>query len=187
MAVVAALLGLGSGATAARAGAAADAALAAGASGFADVAAASRTSTSVPSETLSPTLTFTSFTVPATGAGTSMVALSDSRVRMESSAFTLSPGFTITSITGTSWKPPISGILTSIVWDIVLVSSGQGPRKNPLLPPRRKGRKDFSFPDFPRALRVFAAGIILKPSADSASRDRFRTSGWRRRSGHGQS
>ena len=56
----------------------------------------------VPSETLSPTLTSTSRTTPATGQGTSMVALSDSRVQIGSSGASTSPGLTNTSITGTS-------------------------------------------------------------------------------------
>ncbi len=44
-----------------------------------------------------------------------MVALSDSSVTSESSAFTASPGLTNTSMTGTSLKSPMSGTLTSIV------------------------------------------------------------------------
>ena len=50
-------------------------------------AAVSSTTISVPSLTLSPTLTLTSLTVPAAGEGTSIVALSDSSVTSESSAF----------------------------------------------------------------------------------------------------
>src|SRR5262245_13285459 len=45
----------------------------------------------LPSLTLSPTFTFTSFTVPAAGEGTSMDALSDSSVISGSSGFTCSP------------------------------------------------------------------------------------------------
>src|SRR5437867_9918429 len=67
----------------------------------------------VPSDTLSPTLTLMSFTAPASGAGTSIVALSDSSVISASSAFTVSPGLTMISITGTSLKSPMSGTLTS--------------------------------------------------------------------------
>ena len=52
--------------------------------------------------------------VPADGAGTSIVALSDSSVISESSTPTVSPGFTSTSMTGTSLKSPMSGTLTSI-------------------------------------------------------------------------
>src|SRR5882762_804154 len=63
----------------------------------------------LPSLTLSPTLTFNCATVPAAGAGTSIVALSDSSVTSGSSGLTLSPAFTITSITGTSLKSPMSG------------------------------------------------------------------------------
>ena len=67
----------------------------------------------VPSETLSPTLTLQSRTMPDSGAGTSIVALSDSSVTSGSSGFTASPGFTRTSMTGTSLKSPISGTRTS--------------------------------------------------------------------------
>jgi len=62
---------------------------------------------------LSPTFTVTSFTVPAAGAGTSMVALSDSRVISGSSFCTVAPGCTSTSMTGTSLKSPMSGTFTS--------------------------------------------------------------------------
>ncbi len=43
-----------------------------------------------------------------------MVALSDSSVTSGSSALTLSPGLTCTSMTGTSSKSPMSGTLTSV-------------------------------------------------------------------------
>ena len=69
----------------------------------------------MPSATLSPSLTLSSLTVPAAGDGTSIVALSDSSVTSESSAFTASPGLTKISITGTSVKSPMSGTLISIV------------------------------------------------------------------------
>src|SRR5215218_3110917 len=68
----------------------------------------------VPSLTRSPTLTSTSPTVPADGAGTSNVALSDSSVSSGSSALTLSPVATSTSTMGTSVKSPMSGTLTSV-------------------------------------------------------------------------
>src|SRR6476661_285649 len=77
-------------------------------------AAASSVSTAVPALTLSPGLTSTACTVPAAGDGTSIVALSDSSVTNESSTATVSPGFTSTSITGMSWKSPMSGIVTWI-------------------------------------------------------------------------
>src|SRR6185436_58422 len=67
-----------------------------------------------PSETLSPVLIFNSLTTPANGAGTSMVALSDSSVISESSALTLSPGLTRTSMTGMFLKSPMSGTRTSL-------------------------------------------------------------------------
>ena len=74
----------------------------------------SRIAIKVPCETLSPILTFTSFTVPACVEGTSIVALSLSSVTSESSLVTLSPGFTSTSMTGTSLKSPMSGTLISM-------------------------------------------------------------------------
>ena len=92
----------------------------------------------LPSLTLSPTLTLRSLTVPALGAGTSMVALSDSSVTSESSAFTASPGLTKTSMTGTSLKSPMSGTLTSIV---LMETSEAHPRRRKAA---RDGRADFS-------------------------------------------
>src|SRR3954463_8285647 len=68
----------------------------------------------LPSLTLSPSLIRTSVIFPANGDGTSIVALSDSSVTSESSALTLSPAFTSTSMTGMSLKSPMSGTLTSI-------------------------------------------------------------------------
>src|SRR5271170_6087044 len=78
--------------------------LAAGAGAATPVAVAlvaSSIKSSEPCETLSPTLTLSSLILPACGAGTSIVALSDSSVTSGSSGFTSSPGFTSTSITGT--------------------------------------------------------------------------------------
>ena len=68
-----------------------------------------------PSDTVSPTATFSSCTTPACGAGTSMVALSDSSVISGSSGATSSPGATRISMIGTSAKSPMSGTLISIV------------------------------------------------------------------------
>src|SRR5207248_72128 len=78
-------------------------------------ACVSNTRMTLPSLTLSPTLSFMSLTTPADGDCTSIVALSDSSVISESSGFTASPGFTNTSITGTSLKSPMSGTFTSTV------------------------------------------------------------------------
>ena len=64
----------------------------------------------VPSETLLPTFTVIFSMTPVRGDGTSIVALSDSSTINGSSSFIESPGFTSTSITGTSLKSPISGI-----------------------------------------------------------------------------
>src|SRR6266542_6387753 len=70
--------------------------------GSAAAACVSNVRMTLPSLTLSPTLILTSLTTPALGDGTSIVALSDSSVTSGSSGFTLSPGLTNTSITGTS-------------------------------------------------------------------------------------
>src|SRR5215470_6031906 len=82
----------------------------------------------LPSLTLSPTLTLSSLTVPAAGEGTSIVALSDSSVTSESSFFTASPGLTNTSITGTSLKSPMSGTLTSIWLTSLVLERLEAPR-----------------------------------------------------------
>ena len=52
-------------------------------------------------------------TTPPSGAGTSIVALSDSSETSGSSAFTVSPALTKISMTGTSLKSPMSGTRTS--------------------------------------------------------------------------
>ena len=78
------------------------------------VLASSNCTITAPSLTLSPTFATTDFTTPSRGDGTSMVALSDSSETNGSSAFTLSPGLTKISITGTSLKSPMSGTLMSI-------------------------------------------------------------------------
>jgi hypothetical protein len=69
----------------------------------------------LPCETLSPTLTFTSPTVPACGEGTSMVALSLSNVSSGSSTAIFWPALTWTSMIGMSLKSPMSGTLISTV------------------------------------------------------------------------
>jgi hypothetical protein len=61
------------------------------------------TTTTAPSEIFSPRATRISFTTPAADDGTSIVALSDSRVTRASSTLTTSPTMTQMSITGTSW------------------------------------------------------------------------------------
>ena len=66
----------------------------------------------LPVTTLSPTLIKISFTTPATGAGTSIDALSPSTLMIDWSTSTVSPTFTIISVTFTS-SEPISGTLTS--------------------------------------------------------------------------
>src|SRR2546428_96627 len=99
-----------------------DAAFASGLAASAPAPSASSVKRTLPSLTLSPSLTLRSLTLPADGDGTSMVALSDSSVTSESSALTESPGLTSNSMTGTSLKSPMSGTLTSIV----LIASSKG-------------------------------------------------------------
>jgi len=79
-----------------------------------------------PCETLSPSLITSSFTTPASGAGISIVALSDSNEMSDCSFVTESPGFTSISITSTSLKSPMSGTFTSIV---VLTAGSCGCRR----------------------------------------------------------
>ena len=63
----------------------------------------------LPSETLSPILTFKSLILPDDGEGISRLDLSLSIVTIGSFLFTSSPGLTKTSITSTSLKSPMSG------------------------------------------------------------------------------
>src|SRR5205823_5078302 len=66
-----------------------------------------------PSATLSPSLTSSSFTIPACDDGISIDALSLSTVMSDCSCFTASPGLTSNSMTSTSLKSPMSGTFTS--------------------------------------------------------------------------
>ena len=68
-----------------------------------------------PSFTLLPTATLSSFTTPAALEGISMEALSDSTVIRLCSTFTVSPGLTISSMTATSSKSPMSGTFISMI------------------------------------------------------------------------
>ena len=67
-----------------------------------------------PSETLSPVPTFSSLMTPASGAGTSIAALSVSSVISGDSFSTSSPAFTSRSMISTPSKSPISGTFTSM-------------------------------------------------------------------------
>ena len=116
------------------------------ASAFADglsaaSAAGSISATTEPSDSSSPTFTFTSRTTPSKGAGTSIVALSDSSVTRPWSLLTVSPGLTSTSITGTSLSSPISGTrasLSSAMVHLGLLNGGFSivPRLAPKKTPR---------------------------------------------------
>ena len=82
----------------------------------------------VPSATLSPSFTFSSTILPPALAGISIDALSDSTVTRLCSAFTVSPGFTSSSITSTSLKSPMSGTRSSMVaMDVRWVDARAGP------------------------------------------------------------
>src|SRR5215207_10617567 len=83
--------------------------------GTAGAPAPSMTTIRSPMETRSPTLTLISLTVPAWDAGTSMVALSDSRLISGSSTLIWEPGWTCTSMIGMSLKSPMSGTRISLV------------------------------------------------------------------------
>src|SRR5204862_4283020 len=63
----------------------------------------------LPSPTLSPSLTSSSFTIPSCDDGISIDALSLSTVMSDCSFFTASPGLTSSSMTSTSLKSPMSG------------------------------------------------------------------------------
>jgi len=62
---------------------------------------------------LSPTFTLISLTTPAWLDRISIDALSDSTVTSDWSTLIVSPGLTISSMTSTSLKSPMSGTLTS--------------------------------------------------------------------------
>ena len=79
----------------------------------------------LPVTTLSPTLIKISFTTPATGAGTSIDALSPSTLIIDWSTSTVSPTFTIISVTFTS-SEPISGTLTSMTLAAAGAAAGAG-------------------------------------------------------------
>ena len=80
----------------------------------------------LPSLTVSPMTDHeVSTTLPAAGAGTSIVALSLSKVTSGSSGATVSPGCTRISMTGTSVKSPMSGTLISMT-DIAGLSLQRG-------------------------------------------------------------
>ncbi len=93
-----------------------EAGAAAGAAASAGAAAAPSVSIIVmtePCETLSLCLTFTSLMVPATSAGTSIVALSVSSVMTPCSFSMVSPALIWTSMISTSEKSPMSGTFSS--------------------------------------------------------------------------
>ena len=113
-------------------GADTNASVTAGAASIAATPAVSSLITSVPCFTLSPVEMYTSLTVPAWLEGTSMVALSVSKVIKPSSCSITSPTDTSTSITSTSPSSPMSGTATStialavVTADVVGVASGAG-------------------------------------------------------------
>jgi len=115
------------------AGGAGGAGLAASGAGVGSAAAAgSIMATTEPSDSSSPTLTLSSRTMPSNGAGTSMVALSDSSVTRPWSFLTTSPGCTSSSITGTSLSSPISGTRAS--FSSAMVHLGSAIESAPIVP-----------------------------------------------------
>ena len=119
-------LGSADGGAAAGAAGFAGAAAAAGAAGCACAAAALVRSVRmmVPSLTRSPTFALRSCTTPPSGDGTSIEALSDSRVTNGCSGWIVSPALTMTSMIGTSLKSPMSGTRTSATPAGALVGAG---------------------------------------------------------------
>ena len=113
---------------------------------------ASSSRMSSPSETVSPSLTRIFTTLPPFGAGTSMLALSDSRVIMVSSAEMTSPTATGISMISTSELPPMSGTLMISLLKIVL------------LPKRARG----ATPESPAHHHDVEEGVPLACSAISA-------------------
>src|SRR6185436_2686519 len=99
------------------------------AAGAASPPSASITMITLPSDTASPMATRSSVTVPATGAGRSSVALSDSSVTNGSSAATVSPAATWISITGMSEKSPMSGTVISCALIELLPGGRSGQRR----------------------------------------------------------
>ena len=95
------------------AGAAAGASATAAGATSAAPSSESNTMISEPVDTLSPSTTLISLTIPAADAGTSIEALSPSTVIRDCSSSTLSPTLTRISVTSTS-SAPISGTLISI-------------------------------------------------------------------------
>ena len=96
-----------------------------GAAGAAPVAPL-RSAIGLPCETLSPILTFSSFTTPPADDGISIDALSLSTVISDCSGLTVSPGFTSNSITSTSLKSPMSGTFTSNVPPAAVAAAAAG-------------------------------------------------------------
>jgi hypothetical protein len=98
----------------------ATAAEAAGAAATATATATGAAAATVPSKmasrspmlTVSPTLTLSSLSTPACEDGISIEALSDSTVISDCSTLMVSPGLTMTSMTATSLKSPMSGTCT---------------------------------------------------------------------------
>jgi hypothetical protein len=129
-AAAAAGLTAGAGEAATGAGALAVAAAGAAAAACAGAGAApaepSRIAIRSPMLTVSPTLTFSSFSTPAADDGISIEALSDSTVISDWSAAIVSPGFTSSSMTATSLKSPMSGTLTSTGPEAAGAAAGAG-------------------------------------------------------------
>jgi len=111
----------------------------------------------------SPTFTRSSRTMPSKGAGTSIVALSDSRVTRPWSFFTVSPGCTSSSITGTSLWSPISGTRAS--FSSAMGSTRAYFRKAAIVASPVGGAKGVRFPGTDRSLAhgVLRSGCGLIP------------------------
>src|SRR6185369_8540667 len=185
MSALPAKLPAATGAGAFAAGVAAAAGAGVGTDAAAAAPAASRVRITVPSLTLSSSLTFSSFTVPAWLDGISIDALSDSTMISAVSTAITSPGLTSSSMTATSLKSPMSGTLTSTSWLMSGIPSeqhapqigehigeehveaGRGGAVDDAVVPRQRERQDQA-----RLVLLAIAGHLLPVAlADAHDRD----------------
>ena len=124
-------------------------------------------------DTLSPTLTLIRCTMPPSGAGTSIVALSDSSVTSAILGLHRIARLHQTSITGTSLKSPMSGTRTSATPAGALVGAGGADTAVFGAAARRRGRRA---PE--SSMRITLPSLTLSPTLTLTSltspRDRRR-------------
>src|SRR5688572_25292987 len=129
----------------------------------------------LPSLTRSPTMTFRSPTLPPSGEGTSMEALSDSRVSSGCSGATVSPGLTMISMIGTSLKSPMSGTRTSATPAGALVDAGgadtAGFTGSGAAPPPSTSRVRMGVPSLTLSPILTASDLTTPAAGDGTSID----------------